>query len=124
MDINRVEEFSRDGKNFIYIDFSELRENDEFRELVKYIEPVIAKYPPQSVYTITNIENVRFDTNSKELVAAYMERNKPYVKNGAVIGLDGIKKLMVNAVFSMSGRKKLLFAFTKEQAVEMLLKND
>jgi hypothetical protein len=120
----RIEEFTRDGKDFIYIDLSDLRTNEEFLEMTRVIEPAVAKYPPLSLYTITNVENVRFDTTSKEFVARYMEHNKPYVKYGAVIGIDGIKKVMGNMVLALSGRDNLDFVFTKEQAIELLLKKE
>ena len=121
MERTRVEEFTYNGKNFVYIDFSDLRINEEFIKLVKVIKPVIAKHPENSVYTITNIENVRVDTDAKDLIADYMKENKPYVKYGAVIGLDGVKKLMLNLVFTLSGRSNMLAAYSREQAIELLL---
>jgi predicted house-cleaning NTP pyrophosphatase (Maf/HAM1 superfamily) len=124
MEQERVEEFTLDGKTFMYIDFSNLKSNESFNEVIRVIESAIAKHPPNSVYTITNVENVRFDTESKELVAQYMENNKPYVKYGAVIGFDGIKKIFANAVFKISGRENMIFAFSKEKAVELLLQKE
>ena len=122
--MERIEEFTQDGKDFVYIDLSGLKGNDEFLEFSKGIESVIAKYPKKSVYTITNIENVRFDSNSKELIAQYVKNNEPYVKYGMVIGLDGIKKIFVNVVMKLSGRTNLNFAFTKEGAIERLLQQE
>jgi len=117
----RFEEFAVDGENFIYIDFSGIKSNEEFLEQARMIEPVVAKYPPNSLYTITNVQNTRIDSKSKEYVAKYMEHNKPYVKRGAVIGIDGIIKVLGNAIFSLSRRENLVFAYTKEQAIELLL---
>ena len=124
MEQKYTEEFSLEGKNFIYIDLSGTKSNNEFNERIKVIMPEIAKYPEKSLYTITNVENIRFDTKSKEIVAQYMTFNKPYVKFGAVIGIDGIKKIMINAIFALSGRSNMYFAFTKEQAIEWLLKQE
>lgn len=118
------EEFSCDGKNFMYIDFSGLKTNEEFLAVTEEIEPAVAKYPKHSLYTITNIADIRFDTRSKEIVAQYMEKNKPYVKYGAVIGIDGIKKIMLKTIFQMSGRQNLIYAFTKEKAIELLLQQE
>jgi len=120
----RIEEFTQDGKNFMYIDMSGLKTTEEFGALVKVIEPEIAKYPAASLYTITNLENVRFDTEGKELIVKYMEHNKPSVKYGAIIGFDGIKKIMVNMTVEESGREDMIFAFTREQAVELLLRKE
>jgi hypothetical protein len=119
--MKRVEEFTRDGKNFIYFDLSNFKSNDEFTRFIEESKPMIEKYAKQSLYTITNIENVRFDTKTKELVAQWTEHNKPYVKFGAVIGVDGIKKMMVNMIFTMSKRTNMTFASSKEHAIEWLL---
>ena len=122
--MDRIEEFTVSGKNFMYIDFSDLKSNEDFLKLSTVIELLIAKYPANSLFTITNIENIRFDTQSKEIIAKYMEHNKPYVKYGVVIGLDGIKKIMVNTVMAITGRKNMYFAFSREKAIEWLLKQD
>ena len=120
--MGRIEEFSQDGRNFMYLDASGFQTNDEFIQLIEDSKPLIRKYEGQTLYTITNIEGVRFDTKTKELVAQWTEHNKPYVKYGAVVGMDGIKKIMVNAIFAISGRKNMSSASTKEEAIERLLK--
>ena len=120
----RVEEFMEGGKNFVSIDLSGLSSDEDFLKVIAVAEPVIAKYPEQTVYTITNIANLRFDSHTKEIATRYMEHNKPYVKYGVIIGLDGIKKMMARAVMQLSGRTNMNFAFTREQGIEWLLKQD
>jgi hypothetical protein len=119
--MERIEEFTREGKKFIYFDLSNFKSNNEFTQFIEKSKPMIEKYAEHSLYTITNIENVRFDTKTKELVAQWMEHNKPYVKFGAVTGIDGIKKIMVNMIFAMSKRTNMTFVSSKEQAIEWLL---
>ena len=124
MEQKYTEDFTLEGRNFIYIDLSGVKSNNELTERVEVIMPEIAKHPKNSLYTITDVENVRFDTKTKEIVSQYMMNNKPYVRYGAVIGLDGIKKIMIKAIFTLSGRSNMHFAYTKEQAIEWLLKQD
>jgi len=121
---NRIEEFTLDGNNFIYFNLSKFKENAEYRELIEIAKKRIAKYAKCSLFTITNIKDVKFDTETKKIVAEWMEYNKPYVKYGAVIGFDGIKRIIVNAVFKMVGRKNMVFFPRREQAVEWLLKQE
>jgi hypothetical protein len=120
----RIEEFTLDGKNFLYLDMSEFKENSEYIEFVEVAKKCIAKYAECSVFTITNIRDVKFDTETKKIVAEWMEYNKPYVKRGAVIGFDGIKRIVVNAIFKMGGRKNMIFFPNREQAIEWLLKQE
>lgn len=119
--MDRIEEITRDGKNILYIDFSKFKSNDEFAKVIEEGKPLVRKYEENSLYTITNIEGVRYDTSTKEIMTEWMIHNKPYVKHGVVIGLDGIKKIMFNALFTLSGRKSMDIASTKEAAIELLL---
>jgi len=122
--MKRIDEFTLNGKNFVYIDFSGLTSDNDYLEAVKLAQSVIAKYPEQTVYTITNISNLKFDTHTKEIAAKYVEHNKPYVKYGVIIGMDGIKKMMALTVMKLSGRKNYSFAFSKEKAIEWLLQQE
>ena len=122
--MKRIEEFTMNGKNFMCIDFSEYRTDDDFLKLIAVIEPLIEKYPKDSLYTITNTEKIRFNARIKDIVVKFLEHNKPYVKHGVVFGFDGIKKVMINTVLKMSGRSNIHFSFSKEKAVEWLLAQD
>jgi len=121
---NRIEEFMLDGKNFIYLDLSEFKENNEYKEFVEVAKKRMAKYAECSLFTITNIRNVKFNSETKKIVAEWMQHNRLYVKHGAVIGFDGIKRMLVNTIFKMSGRKNMMFFPNREQAVEWLLKQE
>ncbi len=118
----RIEEFTIEGKNFVYYDLSDFKTNDEFLEFTKIARERITKYAEHSLLTITNVKDVKFDSETKNIVADWMEHNKPYAKFGAVIGFDGIKKIMVNAILKLCGRKNMTFSSSKELAIEFLLK--
>jgi hypothetical protein len=118
--MERIEEFKQGGKSFILFDLSNFMTNSEFTELIEAAKPVVGKYAGRSLYSITNIENLRFDTTTKRIVADWMSYNKPYIAYGAVIGVDSIKQIMLNAVFALSGRRNMHIASTREEAVKWL----
>ena len=122
--MGRVEEIFLEGKNIVYVDCSGLTSDKAFLDVIAEARPIIDKYTAQSVYTITNIANIKFDTNTKEITAKYSRDNAPYVIYGVVVGIDGIKKMMGLAVMKLSGRTNITFAFTKEQAIEWILKHE
>jgi hypothetical protein len=122
MESERIEEFTRDGKSFVYLDVSWIKANDAFAKVVEDSKPIIQSYEGRDLYTITNIEGVMFDSKTKKLAADWTAHNKPFVKFGVIIGMDSIRQIMVNAVFALSGRKNMHFASTKEEAIEWLLK--
>ena len=116
-----IEEFTHDRKNFIYIDIKRFMSIGEIIHAFEDVKQTIEKYAENSLYTIINIEYVMFDTKILEIAAKYMEYNKPYVKYGVVIGIDGIKKNLVNSILKKCNRNNIAFALTKEQAIEFLL---
>jgi hypothetical protein len=118
--MEQVEEFTADGKNIIYIDFSNAISEKEFNIVIEQVKKAMSKYAEKSVCTITNMENVRFDSNIKDIFIKYVEFNKPYVKYGVAIGMDGIKKKMIEGILKLGGRPNFHFCFTKEEAVKWL----
>ena len=122
--MDRIEEFTLEGRNFIYIDLSDIKTADQFLDLSLDIKPTISKYPKNSVYTITNIRNMRLDSEAKSIMEDYMLFDKPYVRAGVIIGTDGIKKVMASSIFKAIGRNNMNFAFSKEHAIEWLLQQD
>ncbi|MDR2577628.1 MAG: hypothetical protein LBC70_02295 [Chitinispirillales bacterium] len=122
--MNRIEEFVRHGKKYIYFDLSDFRTNDEFRQLIELAKPAVMKYKKQTVYAITNVDGIRFDSETKRIVAEWMEHNAPYIKYSVITGMDGMKKLMLNSILAISGRYNVGIASTKEQAVELVKMRD
>lgn len=118
--MNRVEELDYYGKKIIYFNLSNIRSNEEFMPVIDEAKKAMAKYEHKSVYTITNITDIAFDTKTKELAAEWMAFNKPYVIYGIIIGAEGIKRIMMNAVFKISGRKDAKIFSSKEQALEWI----
>ena len=119
--MDRIEEFTRGGKTFIYIDFSNLKTNEEISQMIDRAKPVISSYPYNSVFTITNFDGLRYDRDSKNLIIPYTEENQPYVKAGAIVGLDNFKRIMANTIFTVTGRKNLIIMNTKEEAIQFFI---
>ena len=119
--MDRIEEFNRNGKNFIFINLSGLKTGEEFSNQFNLIKPVISKYNEFSLNSITNIADIRIDAEIKDLMLDFIKHNKPYIKCSVVIGMDGIKKMMLNSMTKSCGRDNAFYVFTKEKAIEWIL---
>jgi hypothetical protein len=118
---NRIEQFEFEGKKFIYYDLSHFKNNGQFREFVEYAKGIILPYPGDgSLFSITNIEGVMYDSETKTIIAEWMGFNRPYIRQGAVVGFDGIKRIMVNSILKMCGRNNMKFFRTRDEAVKWL----
>lgn len=118
--MKRIETLNHNGKDIVYFDLSNIKNNDEFIPVIESAKKTMSQYAHNSVYTITNITNITFDTKTKELAAEWMTFNKPFVIYGTFIGVDGIKKIMMNAVFKLSGRTDVKIFSTKTQALDWI----
>jgi hypothetical protein len=123
-EVKYYEEFSLEGKKIMYIDFSTIKTIEDFSEALEKVGRAIEGYPKNSLYTITNMASVRIDTFYKDNFIRYGEHNKPYVNKAVLIGLDGVKKMIVTAIFKKAGRDNFQIAFTKEKAIEWILQQD
>ena len=119
-----TEEFVLEGKSFLYVDFSRINGKDDMVKSIEAVKSIIAKYPPNSLYTITNVANFRFDSDLKEILADLTAHNKPYIKYAAIIGIDGVKKVMLNSILKITGRTNMFFVFSKKQAIELLIQKE
>jgi hypothetical protein len=118
---NRIEQFEYEGKKFIYYDLSNLKNNAQFREFVEYAKKTVQKYPgDHSLFSITNIEGVVYDTETKAIMIDWISFNRPYIRQGAVIGIDGIKRIMVHAILELGDRNNMKFFRARDEAVKWL----
>jgi hypothetical protein len=118
---NRIELFEFEGKKFIYYALSHFKNNGQFREFITYAKEVVQRHPKDnSLFSITNVEGVIFDSETKTICAEWMDFNRPYIRQGAVVGLDGIKRLMVNSILKICGRDNVKFFRALDEAAQQL----
>jgi len=119
--MRNFEEFVLEGRNFNCIDLSAVTNTDELTAFTEATKPLIAKYPENSLYIITSVAGIMFDTESKSILIEYMEHNNNYVKACAIIEMDGMTKVVAASVAKLAGRSNVHFAFTRDQAIVWLL---
>jgi aconitase B len=109
------------GKKILEMDFQNLVYTDlnVIREIMEKSKQLIGAEPLNSVFTLTNVSNVRFCSEMIELFNDFTAHNKPYVKHGAVVGIVGPKKLAYNVVMKFSGRNVPIFP-DRQAALEWL----
>ncbi len=104
----RVHFIEHRGRRILVVDFS-LATPDEFFETMERAEAVIANEPVESLLTLTNVDRARHDRKVSDRLKTYVEHNKPFVKAGAVVGLNEIRKIVFNLLNKASGRSLKAF---------------
>jgi hypothetical protein len=80
----------------------------------------IVKQPPKSVLLLTDVTDAFYNTVAAERLKQFSKDVTPYVKASAAVGISGLKKIILEAMARVSGRKIEIFD-TLDQAKEWLV---
>jgi len=107
------------GKLIYHLDFSKLSLED-IREVIAYGKGMIGKMPQDSLLSLTDVSETQFDDEAKDVMRELMEYNKPYVRAGAVVGVNGWRKLIYMVSLKLSGRNNLRLFDNVDAAMDWL----
>lgn len=102
--MDRVTFIKHNGKEILLLDFSNCKPGDVFL-IIDEAKKTIRSRPENSVLTLTNVTNMRFDDRVSQQMKEFTVHNRPYVRAAAVIGVEGVKKIIMDAVMLFSKRK-------------------
>jgi len=81
---------------------------------------VIAAQPKGSALTLTDVTATPYDDSLIATVRETVALNAPYVKAGAVVGVTGLKKMVLNTMNLMTSRDLRAFG-SREEALAWLV---
>jgi hypothetical protein len=110
-----VKFIEHEGKKILSLDFAHA-ELEEIVAVIKEVKLLISKEPLKSVLTITNVQGIRIGFGTIRVLKDLAMSNKPFVKAGAVIGLNSLQKIELDVIMKFSGRKFPSFTSFTEAA--------
>ena len=108
------------GKEITIVDLSNSATIEQGVAILEKGEQYIKTQPPKSVLLITDITNARYDVTGVEAMKNYSTAITPYIKASAVVGITGVRSVILRAVVRVSGRK-IQQCETLEQAMDWLV---
>lgn len=117
--LERVRFISYGSKKILKFDFSGL-DIASVRQVIDYASRLIAQMPKKSVLTLTDVTEANYDREITEALKGFSAQNKPHVIAGAVVGVAGLKKVIFQAVATVSGRNNLKVFDDAESAKDWL----
>jgi hypothetical protein len=120
--MERIRFIQHKGKQILHLDFTHTTAEETLR-IIREAKAVIAAQPEKSLRTLTDVTNMKFNTEASEAMKEFAHHNKPYVSAGAVVGVTGLKQIIYNAVIKFSGRHIAAFD-TEDQAKEWLVEQE
>jgi hypothetical protein len=92
------------GKSVFYMNFTNVSSIEEIKSIIDQSIKFIRAQPPKSVIALTNLENIFFNSQVKDIFLDFVKHNEPYIRTSAVIGMNGLVRIMFNGVMKLSGR--------------------
>ncbi|HPR32878.1 MAG TPA: hypothetical protein PLK12_12310 [Prolixibacteraceae bacterium] len=108
------------GFDITYLDYSNLKTQDEIFQLLDDGSDYIRSKPPKSVLSLINVENMFFNSAIRSHMTDCVKLNTPYIRKSAVFGLGGLITVLYNSFIAMTGRNMKSFK-TREEALEYLV---
>ena len=118
--VKRIRVIDYKGKEIVYLDFSDCNVNEVF-EILEMAKKIIRIQPLNSVLTLTNVSGTKYNREVIQAMKEFANDNKPFVKAGAVVGIDGLKKIVYDAITRFSERNLPAFD-DSEKAKDWLIR--
>ena len=98
------------GKSVVVVDCSSMPINDTSAvdDVLKEGSKLISTCGPKSAYVITNVSKTGFNSQITDVFKSYASRNTPYVKVSIIVGMEGLQKIVFNAIKVLTGRDFVL----------------
>ncbi len=107
------------GKDILIEDFSNLYPGKEFLETIATAQKLITSQPPNSVLAILDATNAHYDMEIITAMKGFVRANSPYIRSSAVVGVNGLLHIALQALSTASGRSFPVFN-SREAALEYL----
>ncbi len=116
--MSRVQFITHKGKKILYFDLSSCK-FAEISDVIAEAKRTVAGQQAASVLALTNVTDTELSKNSSTVIKDFTAHNKPFIKASAVIGVEGLRKVIYNAAMAFSGRQISAFN-TLDQAKDWL----
>jgi hypothetical protein len=102
--MDRVKIISHAGKKIVSVDFSRCSV-DEIRTVIERSQAFIHAHPKNSALTLTDVTDFEVGKLSTDVMRAYVNENKPFVKAAAVVGARGLAKTVIATMRILTRRQ-------------------
>ena len=111
--MDRVQVITSEGKSYVFVDFTRCKVS-ELAAVAAEANKVIAGYPKGSALVLTDVTEAELNRESSQLFKDYTSRNTPFVRASAVIGVEGLKEIILSSIQRIAGRNFRAFSSIPE----------
>jgi hypothetical protein len=81
---------------------------EELIDITERVKPIVEKEPPNSVICLCNVKGSRFNTEITQILKEFTKHNEPYMKMTALLGVEGLKKVIYDTIVLYTRRQNLI----------------
>ncbi len=107
--MDRISFVKHNGKDILVVDISGIREVEESIAILQSATRLVKTQASGSLLMLTNVSGTHYDRTGADAIKTYSRENTPFVKASAVVGVSGIKRLVLNTIVKITGRKIMPF---------------
>ena len=115
----RVRFVEHQGQRVLFINYSHC-DVAMLKAVAEAGHRVIAREQAKSVLTLNDVTGTTFDKESVAVLQAKVAANAPFVRRAAVIGINGLQRLIYEGVQAFSRRRIPLFE-SRQEALDWLV---
>ncbi|MBN1779885.1 STAS/SEC14 domain-containing protein [bacterium] len=117
---DRIRFFEHSGKKILLLDVSGMKPGESFIRFIDSAKQVIRTKPENSLLTLFDATDSYFNNATIDMLKEFTAGNKSYVRASAVVGITGLKKVMLNFISKFSSRT-FKQSDTREEAMDWLV---
>jgi hypothetical protein len=108
------------GKKILLLDYSGIKDPAAALREIEASKAEVVKHPPKSLRVLTDTTDAHYDSAVVQALKELAAHDEPYVIASAVVGVSGLKKVVLTGVNLFSRRKITMFN-TRPEALEWLV---
>jgi hypothetical protein len=106
------------GKKIVLVDISNTN-TEQILAALPAAQKQIAFLPPKSALILTDVTNTVYNKEVSAAIKEFSAKNTPYVRASAVVGVDGLRSVLLQAV-TMITHREIKACKTRDEAIEWL----
>ncbi len=115
----RIEFITYRGERVLDLDLRGNKDISQGIEAFQTAQKMAMKEPLKSLRLLTDVTNAHYDSAGVAAIKEFSKAATPYMKASAIVGVDGLKRIIVRSLIMLTGRDIRLFD-TREQALDWL----
>lgn len=108
------------GKKIVFIDFSNTDVHG-VKQAIAEARPMIAGERPLSVLCLVETSGTSFSFEISQAIKEFTLHNKPFMKMTAIVGVEGLQKVLLNSVIVFTKRRNLVAKASRTEALDYLV---